>query len=509
MNTWTATIGSFFRSVNLVIGLITFLISGNRGLTQGATVAPGPSSISAGQLGHAMLIKTDGSLWTWGANDYGQLGDGTTIDSALPLRVATNGPTNVIAVSGGYTHSLALASDSRVWAWGEGDVGEIGNGQWADSSQPLLVSGLTNISAIASGGYHSLAISNGFVWAWGFNWDGELGNGTKTHSAVPVRANGLTNITAIAGGNCHSLALSDGTVWGFGDNRNGALGAGSNVSTASNAVKVAGLANVTKIAAGAYHSLAVSNGSVWAWGENDGGQLGDYTTIRRYTPVLVLGLSNVVDIAAGDTHSLALKSDGTAWGWGAGISGQLNDGTITKLVPGPFSVAGLKQITAISAGGGYAILVQSNQTVWTAGLDDYGQRGDDFGVARRGSLSLVMGASVAVTPGAPNQFVRNTRFERGFGSDKTFVSFVIPLDGQKGVKLNSSGGNADVLFKTNMWTSVLSHLDRSGPGVFPFKNPIVAFGSRVSGTPLYYNQSYNFGVYAGDVSVNPTNAISI
>jgi len=507
MNTWDSKSEGLSSWFNGIVVATVFLLTVDNVRSQSGSITAGATAISGGQHSHALLIRTDGTVWTWGANDSGQLGDGTTADSAVPIPVAANGLSNAVAVAGGYSHSLSLAADKRVWAWGEGDLAQLGNGQWTNSSQPLLVTGLTNVTAVSAGGWHSLVISNGFVWTWGSNPDGELGNGTRNDSSIPVRANLLAGVTAIAAGMCHSLALSNGTVWGFGENRNGQLGIGSSFVNASNAAMVSGLLNISKIAAGGFHSLAVSNGWVWAWGENGNGQLGDGTTNRRYTPVLVLGLSNVTDVAGGNLHSLALKSDGTVWAWGGNFACQLGDATtVDRWRPVP--VQGLRQITAIGGGEDYSIAIRSSQTVWTWGQNDFGQLGDDTGITRRRPFAVE--ALTIFPPGNPNPLARNTRFERGRGWDQTFYSFVIPLNGQKGVKLAATGGNSDILFRTNMWTNALSHLNGSISigAPLPFKNPIAAFGSRVGGSSLYYDQGYDFGVYAGSTN-NSTNAISI
>jgi hypothetical protein len=220
-------------------------------------------------------LKNDGTVWAWGYNNYGQLGNGTYSNSNVPVQVS--GLTGVTAIAWGWWHSLALKNDGTVWAWGYNKQGQLGDGTKTDSNVPVQVSGLTGVTAIAGSWKHSLALKNdGTVWAWGYNGDGQLGNGTNTNSNVPVQVSGLAGITAIAGGYQHSLALkNDGTVWAWGYNGDGQLGNGTN--TNSNVpVPVSGLTGITAIAGGGYHSLALkSDGAVWAWGENYSGQLGN------------------------------------------------------------------------------------------------------------------------------------------------------------------------------------------------------------------------------------------
>jgi hypothetical protein len=198
-------------------------------------------------------------------------------------------------IAAGYDHSLALRSDGSVpvtvWAWGDNYEGQLGNGTTTGSSVPIEVQGLTNAIAIAAGATHSLAVkSDGTVWAWGDNGDGQLGNGTTTNSTVPVEVQGLTNAIAIAGGTDFSLALkNDGTVWAWGSVSHSELSNGTTTGS-SVPVQVQGLKTAIAIAAGHSYSLALrSDGTVWAWGDNYEGELGNGTTTGSSVPVQVQG----------------------------------------------------------------------------------------------------------------------------------------------------------------------------------------------------------------------------
>ena len=272
-------------------------------------------------------------------------------------------------------------AQGTVWAWGFNQNGQLGNGTYTTTSPygidtPGTISGLTGVTAIAGGYLYSLALkSDGTVWAWGWNPYGELGNGTYTDSNTPVQVSGFTGVTAIAGGFEHALALkSDGTVWAWGLQSLGELGNGTFGSpfgfTGSNTpVQVLGpggagyLTGVTAIAAVGFHSLALKNdGTVWAWGQNTSGELGNGTTNPSNTPLQVLGpggvgyLTGVAAIARGRGDSLALKSDGTVWAWGRNFAGELGNGTFTDSnmpvqVLGPGGVGFLSGVTAIAGGG--------------------------------------------------------------------------------------------------------------------------------------------------------------
>ena len=289
---------------------------------------------------HSLALEDDGTLWNWGDNRYGQVGDGTTTDRNVPVQVS--GLTRVTALAAGDDHSLAIEGDGTVWAWGWNLYGQLGDGTTTDRNVPVQVSGLTHVIALAAGHGHSLALeADGTVWAWGDNGAGQLGDGTRTDRHLPVQVSRLTGVTALAAGSYHSLALeADGTVWAWGDNGAGQLGDGTH--TDRNApVQVSGLTGVIALAAGRGHSLALTDdGTVWAWGYNSSGQLGDGTHTDRNAPVQVSGLTHVAAVAAGDGHSLALEDDGTVWGWGRNGDGELGDGTNTDRSV-PVQVTGL------------------------------------------------------------------------------------------------------------------------------------------------------------------------
>ena len=219
----------------------------------------------AGGGRQALALKADGTVWAWGYNSNGQAGDGKGLPgdghariTAAPVEVS--GLSGIIAIAGGGAHNLAVKADGTVWTWGFNQYGQLGNGTNADSYAPVQVPGLVNAIAAAGGEHYSLALkSDGTVWAWGHNHEGELGNGTNTDSNLPVWVTGLNGVVAIAptSGAKHSLALkSDGTVWAWGYNASGQLGNGGN--TDSNvAIQVPGVRGAIAIAAGGAHSVAI------------------------------------------------------------------------------------------------------------------------------------------------------------------------------------------------------------------------------------------------------------
>lgn len=278
---------------------------------------------------YSIALKDDGTVWAWGQNEHGELGDGTTTDRLTPVQVTGLEAISHIAGAVGY-HALALANDGIVWAWGQNEAGQLGDGTLEFRSGPVQVSGLTDVVDIASGGYYSLALKDdGTVWAWGNNSNGELGDGTTANRLTPVQVSGLSDVQAIAAGGNHGLALrQDGTVWAWGQNNWGAIGIGTTSGRVTTPAQVTGLGDVTAIAGGGFHSLALkSDGTVWTWGLNNYNQLGDGTSTNRSAPVQAYELDGAIAVAAGGYSSIVLRSDGRVWSWGLNTSGQLGDNT--------------------------------------------------------------------------------------------------------------------------------------------------------------------------------------
>jgi len=338
--------------------------------TASETPPAGLPVLAAGS-GHSLAIAADGTVWAWGWNGEGQLGDGTTRDrSTTPVQVA--GLTNAIAVAAGSSHTVALRRDGTVWAWGQNEQGQLGDGTTRDRSTPVQVQGLTNAIAVAAGWDHTVALRrDGTVWAWGRNGEGQLGDGTTTDRLTPVQVQGLIDVVAIARGASHTLALRrDGTVGAWGSNYPlGQLGDGSTTNR-STPVQVQGLTGVVAISGGCWHSVALHlDGTVWAWGWIAG------PSTNRLTPVQVQGMTDVVAIAGGHWDRIALRRDGTVWAWGDNDFGQLGDGTTTSRLA-PVQVQGLTDVVAIAAGEYHTLALGRDGTIWAWGSNYVGELGD-------------------------------------------------------------------------------------------------------------------------------------
>ena len=329
--------------------------------------------ISSG-AGHILVLKSDGTVWSWGCNWTGQLGNGTTVASGTPTQV--EGLTNIIYISAGFDHNLALRADGTVWAWGSNGEGRLGDGTTTRRTTPVQVWGLWGITSVSAGGNHSIALrSDGTVWAWGaWNtlpwqvWDyyevvsdavavlanGSYGMAIRSGGTVlvwnvgnmnfywrygidvPHHIYGLTNVVYLSSQGGHNLALrADGTVWAWGSNWSGQLGDGTTEYRVA-PQQVVGLTGVTAISAGVNHSLALlEDGSVMSWGYNSDGQLGNGGTTSDDIPKQVIGLTNIMNITAGEANSYALRNDGTIWGWG-----NTNVGTSHNVVTTPILIFG-------------------------------------------------------------------------------------------------------------------------------------------------------------------------
>jgi alpha-tubulin suppressor-like RCC1 family protein len=350
------------------------------GIVVGAAAVASPA-----QAQSVLKLPPRSAAVSWGDNEHGQLGNGSTTARATYAGVTglSNGVAQVSAGRDG--NSMALTTAGTVWTWGYGLT--LGNGSTADSTVPVQVPGLAGITQISAGhgfGFDLALRSDGTVWSWGFNILGQLGDGNTVSAPVPVQVTGLTGVTQIAAGDGFGLALrSDGTVWAWGWNRNGVLGGDTPTPGASDVpVQVPGLSNVIQIAAGGISAMAVRvqarRGSVvrtlWTWGGNSNGQLGDGTTTDSATPVEVSGINapSVTAISAGSGFSMVLGSDGSVWGWGQNDDGELGNGTTaTELRPAEILDGA---VTGISAGAGHALALLRGGSVlaWGSGLSGTG-----------------------------------------------------------------------------------------------------------------------------------------
>jgi alpha-tubulin suppressor-like RCC1 family protein len=367
-------------------------------------------AIAAGEK-HSLALDSAGRVYGWGRNDHSQAGGAAGASKLVPVEVDLSvlpAGVTIKDLAAGDVHTLALASNGTVWAWGQNTRGQIGVGEpifetYAAPVQVLLDGGrgiLAGIVAIAAAGHHSLALAaDGTVWAWGQNDDGRLGDGTTTRrpAAVAVDLSPLpagVKVTAIAAGQVNSYAVAeDGSLWAWGGDVEGQLGNGPPAGSSSVPVQVAGLSDVVEAgggitgcfgaqcSAGTFHAVALDgSGRFWAWGRNDRGHLGDGTSTNRDAPVAVTGPSGTLPVAVetgssgGSPRSFARFDNGQIWGWGRGriALGTGREGMV------PARLADLAGIVprAVASDFGHTLVLAEDGTAWAWGSNGNGQLGD-------------------------------------------------------------------------------------------------------------------------------------
>ena len=292
-------------------------------------------------------LKDDGTLWTWGKNDQGGLGDNTTVDKSSPVQTIAGGTDWKTMVVGTYfEHCAAIKNDGTLWLWGHNEYGEIGDETTVDKSSPVqTICGGTDWKQVASGGSHTAAIKNdGTLWMWGYNGGGEvdkygqLGDNTIIDKSSPVQTVcGGTDWKSVSCGAKFTAAIkNNGTLWTWGQNADGQLGDETSNNKSSPVQTIAGGTDWKQISCGDNHMIAIkNNGTCWTWGWNAYGQLGDETTGNKSSPVQTVTYgTDWKQVDGGRNHSAAIKNDGTCWVWGDNSSGRLGlDDTDSRSSP--------------------------------------------------------------------------------------------------------------------------------------------------------------------------------
>ena len=269
-------------------------------------------ALSSGISYHMLALTDDGKIWAWGNNAGGELGDGTTEDRTSPVQVVPE-LDNVVAVAAGGWHSLALKADGTVWTWGSNDYGQLGDGTTTNRSAPVQVD-IDDVASVAAGNFHSLVVKkDGTVWSWGRNTWGMLGDSSGFDRHEPVQVSLIDNVKAVVGGGFHSHAVTnDGQVWSWGLNYQGQIGDGTG-EWRYIPVQI-GASDVAAVTAGGFSGSAMrSDGTMLGWGLNSSGELGDGTTLERRSPAVTKAITDVTpptlanrEITASDiTHSEA------------------------------------------------------------------------------------------------------------------------------------------------------------------------------------------------------------
>ncbi|MBK6849450.1 MAG: hypothetical protein IPG96_18635 [Proteobacteria bacterium] len=320
----------------------------------GGPALTGVLDVSLGE-DHTCVRRGDGSVWCWGKNDFGQLGDGTTVTRPTPGRVTGLGTAVAIEqLAAAPYHVCARRTDGTVWCWGHNSYGQLGDGTTSGRLSPVAITGLgTTVTQVATAAYHSCARrADGRLWCWGSNSTGNLGDGTLTTRLAPVPVTALGSaVVAGAVASYHSCARrADGSLWCWGTNGYGELGVGAGYGHGpwTSPLRVTALGTtVAEVVAGEYHSGARrTDESLWCWGGGEAGQLGDGSGgggTTRPSPVLVTALgTTVAEVVAGSTHTCARRIDGSLWCWGRTATVSLGIGTMMAVNLVPARALGLR-----------------------------------------------------------------------------------------------------------------------------------------------------------------------
>lgn len=327
---------------------------------------------------HAVALKEDFTIWTWGNNQYGQLGDNTTTSQLIPVQIAGS-PRSYTAIDCGGTHSLAIDSVGVSWAWGNNQSGQLGDNTNTSRLTPVSIVGGNTFARLSGGDTHTIAVdTSDALFCWGSNVYGELGNNGNTNTASPIYIATIFPFVKVSAGKNYSTAIDfKGGGWAWGYNNKGQLGDGTTTSRLTPVSIIFLDKSFVEITANSDFNIAYDDLSAgWAWGNNDVGQLGDDTLVSKLSPVLVNRSEiSFISISNGDAHSLGVDIDGNLWVWGKNNVGQLGDNTTTsKTIPTAIFVTNTT-FTKVAAGNEVSYALDTNGRIWAWGSNSFGKLG--------------------------------------------------------------------------------------------------------------------------------------
>lgn len=344
-------------------------------------------------------------LYAWGNNNYGGIGDNSTVGKSSPVQTIAGGSNWANAAFGQY-HSAGVKTDGTLWCWGQNYYGELGDNTTVHRSSPVqTITGGTDWSQVSCGPYHTAAVKkDGTLWLWGggFNNAGQLGDNTIIHRSSPVQTiAGGSDWSSVSCGYKNTAAIkTDGTLWVWGWNAYGQVGDNTTNNISSPSQTVAFGTNWSKVSVGYSSCGAIKkDGTLWMWGANNVGQLGINLASNRSSPVqTITGGTDWSEISLNSLDVAAIKTDGTLWCWGFNFDGQVGDNTSG---PGTYKSSPVQTITygtnwsKISTGASIKLALKKDGTLWSWGANNYGELGDNTLGIPKSSPVQVIGASTS------------------------------------------------------------------------------------------------------------------
>jgi alpha-tubulin suppressor-like RCC1 family protein len=451
-------------------------------------------SITAGD-NHNIALKANGTLWSWGYNNQGQLGVGDLTNRNTPSQIGSN--SDWLKVVAGDSHSVAIKSNGAIWSWGYNNFGQLGDGTTTRRYTPVPIGTQSDWSSISGGTYYSCALkTNGTLWSWGSNSQGRLGIGFSGGSrSTPTQVGTLSDWINIKTGNTHSIALkTNGTIWSWGNNFFGQLGLGDyGIDTERNVpTRIEPDSDWVKSGAGANHSMAIkTNGILWSWGYNNQGQLGlGYTSgaTNVANPTQTGTDSDWFIVTGGNTHTLAVKTNPitgvTIWACGENNYGQLGigiSGSGTNRLS-PVQIGTDTNWELVAANYNSSIALKNNGTLWSWGYNNYGQLGLGNTVNRSSPVPVDGNNSSDAPSSLTATIVSLTQINLLWNNNSTI---------EEGFKIERKTSSTDYALIATL-----------GPDATTYADTVIS-----SAMPYYYRvrsyNAYSNSAYSNEVSATP------
>ena len=340
-------------------------------------------SVSVGE-GHTCAIQQDHSLWCWGTDDYGQVGNpDARTPNPVPFQVHPN--ERWIMVVSGRFFNCAIKTDNSAWCWGANANGQLGNLTLESQSEPVPVTGNQQWQWLTAGPLHICAIdTERGLWCWGDNWSGQLGNGNFTDSIQPIRTDANTEYVMVAAGDFHTCASKqDQSFLCWGHNSYGQLGSGSNQNHTNEYFLLpqqsgSMASDWVSIDVGLDHVCGIRNGgTLWCWGDNSSGQLASGSFVGSALPRLIRNHYNWTQVSSGAYNSCGIKTDGSLFCWGWNFNGQIGNGNFfSGGATAPRAIESTPAWQSVTNGDYHTCGIRDDNTAWCWGSNSDGQLGD-------------------------------------------------------------------------------------------------------------------------------------